>query len=78
MTKGTTPDEKFLMAAYRKSSEAEDGVLDALAVGKSVGLRETAVKNIVKHLAQANLVQKKGEWLFVLTERGIKFVKENF
>jgi 3-deoxy-D-arabino-heptulosonate 7-phosphate (DAHP) synthase len=75
MTKGTTPDEKFLIAAYRRSLKAEEGLVDIATAAKDVGLRETATKNIVKHLAQANFVLKRGESQIVLTERGVAFVK---
>ncbi len=70
-----TPDEKFLLAAYKKSQDQSGGSLDVYEIGKSIGQRETAIKNIVKLLAQANFLRKIGD-LFELTEHGKKFVEE--
>jgi Mn-dependent DtxR family transcriptional regulator len=75
--KATTPDERFLVRLYEIASARGGPLLNAEigAVARSLNQRETAVKNIVKHLAQANLLKKIGETV-CLTERGHSLVLE--
>lgn len=77
--KSFTPDERFLLALYQLANQAGDlfQCLDASIVGKNVSLKETAVKNIVKHLAQANFLIKEGEHELRLTQHGCKFVEQH-
>ncbi|MBS0625720.1 MAG: hypothetical protein JSS32_06690 [Verrucomicrobia bacterium] len=73
-----TPDEKFLLKLYetaKKSGDLEQEN-DSILVAKEVGLKETAVKNIVKHLAQANFVKKGDGTMVHLTSHGCRFVEE--
>ena len=74
--KGTTPDEKFLCKLYEIAMASGDPYLpiDYRGVGKAIGQKETAAKNIVKHLAQANFVKKIDETTFHLTPHGCDFV----
>ena len=74
--KGTTPDERFLLAAYRAAMGGGDPFQEVYVrgVARSIGLRETALKNIVKHLAQANFIRKGGDDSIYLTQRGCDFV----
>jgi hypothetical protein len=74
--KGTTPDEQFLCKFYSLAMEDGDphSPLDYRGVGKAIGLKETASKNIVKHLAQANFVKKIDDTTFRLTPHGCNFV----
>ncbi|MDP1608187.1 MAG: hypothetical protein Q8L98_02600 [Chlamydiales bacterium] len=76
--KGVTPDERFLLALYQLANQKGDlfQCLDASIVGNSVSLKETAVKNIVKHLAQANFLIKEGESELRLTQHGCNFVEQ--
>ena len=74
--KGRTPDEKFLIRLYQVATSQGDPCkpVDFLSVAKSLGQKETAIKNIIKHLAQANFVKKIGEDNLALTELGCRFV----
>ena len=77
--KGLTPDERFLLKLYETALQQGNPLkeVDARLIGKAVGLKETALKNIVKHLAQANFVQKKQEPILHLTQHGCNFVLEH-
>jgi Mn-dependent DtxR family transcriptional regulator len=77
--KSTTPDERFLLKLYQIAMENGDPhmAIDFRGVAKSLGQKETAIKNIVKHLAQANFLKKNDETTVVLTERGCDFAIEN-
>lgn len=75
--KGRTPDEKFLIKLYATAMESGDPhqEVDSRGVARSLGQKETMIKNIIKHLAQANLVKKTNdEHVVYLTERGCAFV----
>jgi Mn-dependent DtxR family transcriptional regulator len=74
--KRQTPDERFLIQLYETASAAGNpfAEIDPLGIARAVGLKETALKNIVKHLAQANFVKKTDERTLCLTERGRDFV----
>ena len=74
--KGRTPDEKFLIQLHRATEESEDASvgIEMQEVGSFLGQKETAVKNIVKHLAQANFVKKLSGTAIVLTPHGRNFV----
>jgi Mn-dependent DtxR family transcriptional regulator len=76
--KGSTPDEKFLIKLYQTAMEGGDpfGEVDARGVAAALGQRETAVKNIVKHLAQANFIKKIDDTTLYLTKNGCDFVLE--
>ena len=43
--------------------------------GAALGQKQIAVKNIVKHLAQANFIKKLGGTMICLTPRGCDFVR---
>lgn len=76
--KSLTPDEKFLKKLYEMAEAKGDlfQEIDSLIVAKAVSLKDTALKNIIKHLAQANFLEK-GEATFVrLTENGRRFVEQ--
>lgn len=79
MSHKTTPDERFLIKLYDAASAAGDpcSEIDFRPVAKAVGLKETALKNIIKHLAQANFLKKTGETTLCLTKRGCDFVLSN-
>jgi predicted transcriptional regulator len=79
MNKKQTPDEKLLHHLYQAALAAGDPFteLDARAVARSIGMKETALKNIVKHLAQANFIKKTGETTLCLTSRGCDFVRDS-
>lgn len=74
--KGRTPDEKFLIRVYEVAlSKGGPSVpVDFLQCARSLGQKETAIKNIIKHLAQANFVKKIDETMLSLTELGCQFV----
>jgi len=73
-----TPDEKFMIRLYEIAKKGGDPrrPINYVSVAKSMGLKETALKNIVKHLAQANFVKKIDETTLLLTDRGCAFVVE--
>lgn len=74
--KGTTPDERFLIAVYKTAMKGGDPfqAVNCRGVARSIGLKETALKNIMKHLAQANLIKKVAEDTVYLTQRGCDLV----
>jgi Mn-dependent DtxR family transcriptional regulator len=76
MNAKSTPDERFLIKLYQTANEKGDLYLevDMYAIAQSLGQKETATKNIVKHLAQANFVKKVSDTTIHLTERGVEFV----
>lgn len=76
MSTKSTPDERFLVKLYETASQTGDvhAVFDYRTIAKAIGQKETAMKNIVKHLAQANFVKKVDETTVHLTERGCAFV----
>lgn len=76
---GKTPDEKFLLAVYKAALAKDDlkAEIEIAPLARSLGLREVATGTIVKQLAQANFVQKRGKDSIRLTDRGIAFAEEN-
>lgn len=73
---GRTPDEKFLIRLYQVALTRGNpcSPIDFPSVARSLGLKETAIKNIIKHLAQANFLKKINDTTLSLTELGCKFV----
>lgn len=72
-----TPDEKFLIAVYQFAHENGDfkKPVNSIAIGKTMGLKESGVGNTVKLLTKANFVLKVGDGpLISVTERGQKLV----
>lgn len=74
-----TPDEKFLIKLYETAMAGGDphALIDYRGIAKGLGMKETATKNIIKHLAQANFLKKGDETLVYLTERGCDFVLDS-
>jgi len=74
--KGRTPDEKFLIKLYQEALAKGDPCLpiEFPNVARSLGLRETAIKNIIKHLAQCNFLKKVNDTTLFLTDLGCRFV----
>jgi Mn-dependent DtxR family transcriptional regulator len=62
-----TPDEKLMIKLYRTAGR---GPIDIAHLGQ----KETALKNIIKHLAQANFVKKIDDRRVCLTEHGYELV----
>jgi hypothetical protein len=75
MNPKTTPDERFMIKLYQVALETGDpqAALDYRSIAKAIGQKETAMKNIIKHLAQANFLKKVGETKVHLTDRGCAF-----
>jgi len=71
-----TSDEKLMLKFYEMATEKGDPrmPLNPLKAARALGIKETALKNIIKHLAQANLVKKIDDVLIALTPRGCDFV----
>jgi Mn-dependent DtxR family transcriptional regulator len=78
MKSKSTPDERFLIQLYKSAMASGDphAVMDYRSIAKRIGQKETAIKNIIKHLAQANFVRKSGDTFIHLTERGCHFALE--
>jgi Mn-dependent DtxR family transcriptional regulator len=76
--KAKTPDEKLMLQFYQMAEQKGDllCVLSVKLAAEKVGLKETATKNIIKLLAQANFVIKIDETRIHLTEHGCRFVQE--
>jgi hypothetical protein len=76
MKSKSTPDERFLINLYKTAMAGGDphAMIDYRGVAKAMGQKETAIKNIIKHLAQANFLKKADETTVYLTEHGCNFV----
>lgn len=74
--KGRTPDEKFLIQLYKVAHENGDPYIavDYRGIAASLGQKDTAVKNIIKHLAQANFIKKIDDTSVLITQHGCDFV----
>jgi Mn-dependent DtxR family transcriptional regulator len=74
----STPDERFLIKLYETAMAGGDphAMIDYRGIAKILGQKETAMKNIIKHLAQANFLKKADETTVYLTERGCDFAIE--
>lgn len=79
MKSKSTPDERFLIKLYETAMSRGDpyALIDYRGVAKELGQKETATKNIIKHLAQANFLKKVDETTLYLTERGCDFVLDS-
>lgn len=75
----STPDERFLIKLYEVAMSRGDphAMIDYRGIAKELGQKETAIKNIIKHLAQANLLKKADETTVYLTTRGCDFVLDH-
>jgi len=62
-----TPDEKFMIRVY----DAVGGQVGKPVDVRNFGLKESALKNTLKLLAQANLIVKIDECTISLTSRGL-------
>ncbi len=73
-----TSDEKLMLKFYELAMLKGDPhtPIKAIKAAKAIGVKETALKNIIKHLAQANLVKKIDDVMIALTKRGCDFVLE--
>lgn len=71
-----TPDEKLLLKLYQLAEKEAYKHVPYPLLLQATGQKETATKNIVKHLAQANFIEK-GEETLALTPHGIAFVEEH-
>jgi hypothetical protein len=71
-----TPDERLLIKLYQIAMERGDpfSQIDLRGAAASLGQKESATKNIVKLLAQANFIKKIDETTVHLTQRGCDFV----
>ena len=74
-----TPDERFLLKLYQTAVQNGDSLqeIDSRGIAKAVGLKEIALKNIVKHLAQANFIKKSEGFMLYLTPHGCQFVLDH-
>lgn len=76
-TRSKTPDERFLIELYNLAKAKGDPFLpiSIRRVATAIHQKETAVKNIVKLLAQANFIQKSGDSAIRLTQQGLAFIQ---
>jgi hypothetical protein len=74
--KSQTPDERLMMKLYESAMANGDPFfeIDWRYLAPKIGQKEIAMKNMVKLLAQANLIQKNDEYSIQLTQRGCDFV----
>ena len=71
-----TSDEKLMLKFYEVAMLKGDPFkpIHAMKAAKLIGIKETALKTILKSLAQANFVKKIDDVMICLTERGHDFV----
>jgi len=76
--KAKTPDERLMVQFYQMALDRGDlfCVLKIKEAARATSQKDTAVKNIVKHLAQANFIEKIDDGLVRLTPQGCRFVEE--
>jgi Mn-dependent DtxR family transcriptional regulator len=76
--KKSTPDERFLLKLYELASHKGDPMLRIASktVAQAIGMKEWALKNTLKLLAQANFIKKVDEESICLTNQGLSFVKQ--
>lgn len=74
--KGRTLDEKFLIKIYQVAFERGNPSqpIDFPSIARSLGIKDTAMNTIIKHLAQANFLKKINDTTLRLTELGCRFV----
>jgi len=74
--KSHTIDERFLLKLYEIAMQ-KGGPLQEVRVRVIIDAlhqKDTAMKNVIKHLAQANFVKKVGDTVIRLTQQGQRFV----
>lgn len=71
-----TKDERFLIALYKKiQTSPSDEWINPHPIGKSLGYQDHLLNNILRGLAQANLIKQEGPEAVKLTTRGEAVVK---
>lgn len=75
---GRTVDERFLIKMYETAQEkkAWDAEVEIYSVGRAVGLKDKAIKIIVRELCQSNFIRKSDDLHVYLTENGLKLVRQ--
>ena len=73
---GHTPDERFLIKLFEIAQKKGDPfqTIETKHVAFAISQKETAVKNIIKLLAQANFIKKVSDTSVRLTQHGHAFV----
>lgn len=73
-----TKEEKFLLAIYStiKETKPKEGIVDALALSKQLGMNEFQLKQFLRALGQSNFIKKYGEYEVGLTENGARLAEE--
>lgn len=72
-----TIDERFMIKLYELSMAKGDPfqVISIKRVTNEIHQKETAIKNVVKMLGQANFIKKIGDTEVKLTQQGLNFVQ---
>ena len=73
-----TLDERFLIKLYEMAAAGGDPKrpMNYQAIAKMLSVKETALKTIIRHLAQANFIKKIDETTLQLTERGCRLAAD--
>lgn len=76
--RGQTPDERLMLKFYEIATRQGDlaSPVNIRFAAQQLGQKDTALKNIVKHLAQANFLKKIDESTICLTKNGCSFVED--
>lgn len=74
MQRARTKDEQFLIKLHNEMRDAE--TLDAYEIGRDLGYHDRGIKNIIRLLAQANLIKKYGDSEICITDRGTAVATE--
>lgn len=69
-----TSDERFLLKLYQTAMENGDPFTEIDARSFSSSFKEREIKNIIRHLAQANFIKKIDETTIHLTQHGCDLV----
>jgi Mn-dependent DtxR family transcriptional regulator len=72
-----TKDELFLIFLYRIVKKKGDlfASIDRYVMGRAIGQNDRGVDNIVRHLAQANFIQKEEGSAVRLTAHGLQLAE---
>ncbi len=76
--RGQTPDERLMLKFYEIALSQGDleSPVNIRSAAQQLGQKEIALKNIVKHLAQANFLKKIDDSTIRLTKNGCAFVED--
>jgi len=73
--KRQTADERLMAELYKTALQNKNlfEEIDVRPIMHAIGQKDTAIKTILKHLAQANFILKIDTYIVKLTPHGVRF-----